>query len=177
MRVISGTARGTVLFAPKGLNTRPTSDRMKEDLFNILGATVYGAGILDLFAGSGALGIEALSRGAQSAVFVDMETDGLIRKNLEKTRLVSGVVLRMDCLNFLKTTDDKGFHIILMDPPYNKGLANAAVSIIFERKLLAPGGILCSETAHGEEIETPYSLIKNKRYKLARLLFYKNDKG
>lgn len=123
MRVISGSKRGVRLGSPKGLSTRPTTDRIKESLFNILSPALYGCSFLDLFAGSGSIGIEALSRGAREAVFVDKNRQalGVIKENIEKTNFSDkATVLGMDCFAAVKLLKEKGmkFDIIFMDPPY-----------------------------------------------------------
>ena len=120
MRVITGKARGIVLKTPDGMLTRPTADRVKEALFSIIQFDIPAANVLDLFAGTGQLGIEALSRGAKSAVFVDERDDAckLVRENLKRTKLDNqGKVVRSDYLAFLKTTKET-FDIIFLDPPY-----------------------------------------------------------
>ncbi|HOY67620.1 MAG TPA: 16S rRNA (guanine(966)-N(2))-methyltransferase RsmD [Candidatus Ozemobacteraceae bacterium] len=125
MRVISGSAKGRQLKMPKGGKTRPAMDRVKSSLFSILAAWIPDCRFLDLFAGSGSLGIEALSRGAAFAGFVDMSTDCItaIRENLEMTRLADrGRTFRMDCLSFLRGRPLEPFDIVCIDPPYLKGL-------------------------------------------------------
>ena len=120
MRVITGKARGIQLKTPEGMLTRPTADRVKEALFSIINFDLPGAAVLDLFGGTGQLGIEALSRGAKSAVFVDAREDAcrLIRENLKRTKLEGqGKAVRSDYLDYLKRTREK-FDIILLDPPY-----------------------------------------------------------
>jgi len=125
MRVISGSAKGRQLKMPKGGKTRPAMDRVKSSLFSILAARIPDCRFLDLFAGSGSLGIEALSRGAAFAAFVDMSNDCItaIRENLEMTRLADrGKTFRMDCLSFLRGRPLEPFDIVCIDPPYLKGL-------------------------------------------------------
>ena len=120
MRVISGTAKGVSLKTPSGMETRPTTDRVKEAVFSIIQFHIPGARILDLFGGTGQLGIEGLSRGANSAVFVDRreEACALIRENLRRTKLEgSARVVRSDYQTYLKRTKEK-FDIIFLDPPY-----------------------------------------------------------
>ena len=125
MRVISGSARGHKLKAPEGLTTRPTTDRIKESLFNIIAGDLYQCKFLDLFSGSGAMGIEALSRGADKAVFVDKDRKSIsiINDNLKATRLDNKAqVLNCDvstAVSKLKSLNEK-FDIIFMDPPYGK---------------------------------------------------------
>src|ERR687887_1593707 len=98
MRIIAGERKGHTIFAPKGLDTRPTSDRVRENVYNIVAPWVEGARVLDLYAGSGAMGLEALSRGAQSAVFVETDPDAVraIERNLDKLRLTGARVVRVD---------------------------------------------------------------------------------
>lgn len=125
MRIISGSAKGRQLKMPKGGKTRPAMDRVKSSLFSILAARIPDCRFLDLFAGSGSLGIEALSRGAAYAAFVDMSNDCItaIRENLEMTRLAErGKAFRMDCLSFLRGKPLDPFDIVCIDPPYLKGL-------------------------------------------------------
>ena len=123
MRVIAGSAKGRRLFAPKGTETRPTSDRVKESLFNILGERVIGGAVLDLYAGSGALGIEALSRGAARAVFVDAEKAAIetIRRNVEGAGFSDrATIRRASAKTALRdlTADGERFDLIFLDPPY-----------------------------------------------------------
>lgn len=120
MRVITGKARGVLLKTPEGMLTRPTSDRVKEALFSIVNFDLPGANVLDLFAGTGQLGIEALSRGAKRAVFVDAREDAckIVRENLRRTKLENEAkVVRSDYLDYLRRCKEK-YDIILLDPPY-----------------------------------------------------------
>ena len=124
MRVISGIAKGVSLFSPQGIKIRPTSDFVKESLFNIIRDDVREAKFLDLFAGSGAIGIEALSRGAAAVTFADVSQKSvdLIKRNLEKTRLgAAAVVMKGDALLMPKKLAGQKFDIIFMDPPYFEG--------------------------------------------------------
>lgn len=168
MRVISGSARGRKLSAPDGLDTRPTTDRVKESIFNIISPYLPAANILDLFAGSGAMGIEALSRASQHAVFIEQNEKALkvIKKNLTDTRLVDRAeVIRSDAFSFLKRTKIK-FDIIFLDPPYNKGLLTAAIDEIHRFSLLADGGIIVAESEVGGELPdgSGFKLIKQSKY-------------
>ena len=169
MRVISGSARGLKLISPPGLDTRPTLDRVKEALFSMLTPVIRGAAVLDLFAGSGALGIEALSRGSESAVFVDnsREAEATVRKNLDnsrfadRARFVSG-----DALKFLSSCNDN-FDVIFMDPPYGGGLYEKVLILIAERGLLSPDGVISVEW--DEDIGEPcfpdcYVRSRDRRY-------------
>lgn len=156
MRIITGTARGCRLKTPKGEATRPTADRIKESLFNILGRRVEEARVLDLFAGTGALGLEALSRGAASALFVDERTASLIEENAAKTRLLEHAeVVRADALRVLARLGALGrsFDLIFCDPPYRRGLWEKALSSVDRGGLLTPDG--CMIVEHGTEEALP----------------------
>lgn len=178
MRVISGSARGTKLFAPAGLNTRPTADRIKESLFNIIANDLYDICFLDLFSGSGAIGIEALSRGAVAAVFVDSSKDSIdtINRNLIKTRFSDkAVVIESDIGNALRRLFEqkRKFDIIFMDPPYNKALVNKALNYIVDFKLLNDGGYIIAEQSYDEEPPniSGLSVFKVKGYKVTKMTF------
>ena len=172
MRIITGSARGCRLKTPKGAEvTRPTADRVKESLFNILGQMVAGRKVLDIFAGTGNLGMEALSRGAESAVFVDKATAKLIAENLQLTRLSEkGTVRSGDVFAELsrQAAGRAEFSLIFCDPPYHKGLWQQALKQIDACDgLMAENGILVVE--HGaEENEIPalsrLQLVHNRRY-------------
>ena len=132
MRVITGTARGRVLRTLEGEDVRPTTDRVKEAVFSIIQFEIEGRRVLDLFAGSGQLGIEALSRGAASATFVDMSKDSLsaVKYNLEHTKLGDNAkVVQTDALSFLKLTKDK-FDIVFLDPPYASSLVTDSMKLL-----------------------------------------------
>ena len=147
MRVVSGLAKGTQLKTPDGLDTRPTTDRIKEAMFSIIQFDLPGAKILDLFGGTGQLGIEALSRGASSAVFIDASPVAckLIRENLKRTKLErNATVLQNDYEKFLKTTAEK-FDIILLDPPYAEKFLENALNLITEIDILQRNGIIVTE--------------------------------
>ncbi|MCL1878874.1 MAG: 16S rRNA (guanine(966)-N(2))-methyltransferase RsmD [Defluviitaleaceae bacterium] len=151
MRVIAGNARRTVLVAPDGQNTRPTADRAKEGLFNILAPRIRGARFLDTFCGSGAIGVEALSRGASQAVFVDCSQAAIraVRSNLSKTRLSeSAVVLETSAKNAIArlAAQNQQFDIIFIDPPYGSGFLQQTLAQISQSKLLTESGIIIAET-------------------------------
>ena len=171
MRVITGKARGVVLKTPDGMLTRPTSDRVKEALFSILNFDVPGANVLDLFAGTGQLGIEALSRGAKYAVFVDERDDAckLIKENLRRSKLSeSATVIRGDSLAYLKSTTQK-FDIILLDPPYARDLLENSLKLISEIDILQSGGIIATERPIGKELLCGFDgLIRSKDYKYGK---------
>ena len=147
MRVVAGSARGTVLKTPEGMLTRPTADRVKEAVFSILHFDVQEALVLDLFGGTGQLGIEALSRGAKRAVFVDHQQKAceLIQENLRRTRFSERAsVVRGDYLEYLKRTREQ-FDIILLDPPYAENFLENALNCIAEIDILRDNGIIVTE--------------------------------
>ncbi len=171
MRVITGKARGVQLKTPEGMLTRPTGDRVKEALFSIINFDIPGAKVLDLFGGTGQLGIEALSRGAESAVFVDAreEACGLIRENLRRTKL-EGRVVRADYLEYLSRCREK-FSIIFLDPPYAEVFLENALKRISEIDILQSGGIIVAERPLGKEL--PWELegyTRSKDYKYGKTL-------
>lgn len=154
MRVITGLAKGTQLKAPAGETTRPTSERSKEAMFSMIQFEVEGRRVLDLFAGSGQLGIEALSRGAKSAVFVDQSAPAVqvIQSNLQKTKLQEkSAVFGKDGFSFLQGTTEK-FDLVFLDPPYAAGAIPKALSGLLERDLLLPGAILLCESADPDDV-------------------------
>ena len=156
MRVITGTARGRKLREPANMDIRPTTDQVKEALFNILQWDMEGRKVLDLFAGTGQLGIEALSRGAASCLFLDesKEAVDIIKDNVERCGFTNAKILRTDSLGYLRSGEK--FDIILIDPPYGKGLEQKAVERIEEFDILSPGGIMSIETRR----ETPSPMIR-----------------
>lgn len=145
MRVITGSARGRRLRTLEGMNVRPTTDKVKEAMFSAIQFQLPGAQVLDLFAGSGQLGIEALSRGAAHGVFVDQSSRSIavVRENLETTGFtdVSAVVLKSQ-MDFLRTTDQR-FDIAFLDPPYGKGILEETLPVLSE--YMNPGGIVICE--------------------------------
>lgn len=178
MRVISGSARGLRLEAPEGLNTRPTTDRIKESLFNIINYDLQGINFLDLFSGSGGIGIEALSRGAKFAVFVDgaVESIKIIEKNLSFTRLGDKAeVIRADVINALTSLSKRNlcFDIIFMDPPYNNDLYNNTLKVIFDNKLLTKEGFIIAEQSLEDELPVCEGLevFRVKEYKTTKMTF------
>jgi len=180
MRVITGKARGVALKTPEGLETRPTTDRVKEALFSIIQFEIPGMAVLDLFGGTGQLGIEALSRGAKSAVFVDAGDAAcrLIKENLRRTKLEKQAkVVRADYLQFLKTTREK-FNIILLDPPYAEVFLENALICITEIDILQTGGIIVCERPVGKELPWDFSgFTRSKDYKYGKTLItiYRKD--
>ena len=180
MRVISGKARGVVLKTPDGMQTRPTADRVKEALFSILQFDLPGTKVLDLFGGTGQLGIEAISRGAKSAVFVDAGDVPckLIRENLRRAKMENeGRVVRADYLQFLSQCHET-FDIIFLDPPYAEVFLENAIKKISEIDILQSGGIIVSE----RPVEKPLNLeiggfTRSKDYKYGKTLLtlYRKD--
>ncbi len=173
MRVITGKARGVQLKTPAGMLTRPTADRVKEALFSIINFDIPGAAVLDLFGGTGQLGIEALSRGAKSATFVDQreEACAIIRENLRRTRLEKeGKVVRADYLAYLGRCREQ-YDIIFLDPPYAEVFLENALKTIGEIDILRSGGIIVAERPLGKEL--PWDLpgyTRSKDYKYGKIL-------
>lgn len=180
MRVITGKARGVALKTPDGMLTRPTTDRVKEALFSIIQFEIPGAEVLDLFGGTGQLGIEALSRGAKRAVFVDAREDAcrLIRENLKRTRLERDAnVIRADYMEYLKRCREK-FQIIFLDPPYAEVFLENAIKTITEIDILQSGGIIIAERPVGKELpwDFPgYTRSKDYKYGKTLLTLYRKD--
>ena len=168
MRVITGKARGVQLKTPDGMTTRPTTDRVKEALFSIIQFDIPTARVLDLFGGTGQLGIEALSRGAATAVFVDAGEPAcrLIRENLKRTKLESDAkVIRADYLDYLKRCREK-FDIIFLDPPYAEVFLENALKSITEIDILQSGGIIVTERPVGKELPWDFEgFTRSKDYK------------
>ena len=169
VRVIAGAARGARLRAPKGLSTRPTADRVKEALFNILG-DVAGASVLDLFAGTGALGIEALSRGSSFAVFVERDgrTAQVIRGNLVHTKLEDrAAVVRAEVpVDPARLVRWSPFTLVFMDPPYDTGCIMPTLSWLCGSGLLADGALIALERSRMEEIASPPKNMRAVREKV-----------
>lgn len=171
MRVISGTARGKKLLSLEGLDTRPTTDRVKESMFNIVMPYVRGAKALDLFAGSGALGIEALSRGAAACTFVESGRDAadIIRKNLDGTHLSgSGKLIEGDVLAFLDRTKES-YSLIFLDPPYDGGFYEPVLTRIANHSLLDGDGVLVLEKRADAKISIPDGMELEKERKYGKI--------
>lgn len=175
MRVISGTARGNKLQTLEGLSTRPTADRIKESLFNILSPDLYDSVFLDLFAGSGAIGIEALSRGARQAVFAENNKDAakIIRANLAHTKMSDRAkVIEQEVPAAMRAISDTKFDIIFMDPPYGKGLIDLSLSEILKNELLFEHGKVICEAVAKEKINfSGWTLDRIKEYRTSQILF------
>ena len=165
MRVITGTARGRRLKELGGMETRPTTDRVKEGLFSALQFDIEGRRVLDLFAGTGQLGIECLSRGAASAVFVDRRADAvkLIRENLKLTELADRArVVAGDSMEFLKSLKER-FDIVLLDPPYAAGLLEPAIAHLTAFDILNPHGIIVAEHPAERSLQPPTAHYRVRR--------------
>ena len=180
MRVITGKARGIQLKTPQGMLTRPTADRVKEALFSIIRFDVANAWVLDLFGGTGQLGIEALSRGAASCTFVDQrkEAVALVRSNLklcqlsDKARVVQG-----EGLSFLSTVREP-FHLIFLDPPYKAELLENALKKIAEIDMLTENGIIICESPADKvlpELPQPYQKGREYRYGKIKITVYRKE--
>ncbi len=173
MRVISGKARGVNLKTPEGLQTRPTADRVKEAMFSILQFELPGARVLDLFGGTGQLGIEAISRGAHSAVFVDAGDAAckLIKENLKRTKLEDqGRVVRADYLQYLSACRET-FDMIFLDPPYAEVFLENALNRISEIDILQMNGIIVTErpVEKALDLELP-GFTRSKDYKYGKTI-------
>ena len=173
MRVITGKARGIQLKTPEGMATRPTTDRVKEAMFSILQFDLPSTRVLDLFGGTGQLGIEALSRGAKSAVFVDAAESAckLIQENLKKTKLAEDAkVVRSDYMEYLRRCKE-AFDIIFLDPPYAEVFLENSLNFISEIDILQTNGIIVTERPLGKELPWDYpGFTRSKDYKYGNTL-------
>ena len=172
MRIISGCARGTKLKAPKGMNSRPTADRIKESLFNMLGAILYDAAVLDIFSGTGALALESLSRGAACAVMVDASADSInaMRFNAEHTHLAEKcTIIKADVFAAIKKLhrQNKKFDIIFCDPPYHKELCLRALEALQQYPIMNDDALVIMEHALDDALPDEsgaLKLIRQRRY-------------
>ena len=165
MRVVAGRAKGIALKTPSGMLTRPTADRVKEAMFSIIQFDLPGASVLDLFGGTGQLGIEAVSRGANSATFVDNREDAcrLIRENLKRTGTEKeSRVVRMDYMDFLKRNREK-YDIVLLDPPYAEEYLENSLKMITEIDILQSGGIIIAERPLGKDLSLDFEGFERSR--------------
>ncbi|MGN0981903.1 MAG: 16S rRNA (guanine(966)-N(2))-methyltransferase RsmD [Candidatus Limivicinus sp.] len=174
MRVISGSVRGRRLKTPENYDIRPTTDNVKESLFNIIQFDIEGRRVLDLFAGTGQLGIECLSRGADSVVFVDQSRDAvkIIKENLKACGL-SAPVLQQEALSYLRGCGS--FDLIFVDPPYDSGLYEPVLNSINSVDILSDGGIIVCESRRETfmpELAAPYHKRKEYRYGKVKLTLY-----
>lgn len=178
MRIIAGERRGAQLFAPKGMDTRPTQAKVKESLFNILQAEVPGARVLDLFAGSGSLALEALSRGAAFAVLVDADREAAacIRRNVDKLRFGDRTALyRCDWRQAVAQLEAEPFDLVFLDPPYRMTELDVICAALADAHRLAEDAVLALE--HRTGAHTPpderFSLIKERAYADTQIHFYR----
>lgn len=181
MRIISGKARGTKLYTLEGENTRPTLDRVKESLFNIIQNKIPSCVFLDLFAGSGSIGLEAISRGAEKAILCDKEKKAIeiIKKNVEKTHSEKQVELyQMSFEKLLETKLKEKIDIVYIDPPYKTKFATEALKIMLDKDLLKQETIIIIETDEEERIieeinKLSIEIIDQRKYGRANLIFLK----
>lgn len=167
MRIIAGKAKGMRLTSVPGMQTRPTADRVREALFSILGPAVAGSRFLDLYAGNGAVGLEALSRGAERVIWVEMNRGATrtIRTNVEKTGLTGGEIYTSTVERALAKLEDAGevFDYIFLDPPYDKGLVHKTLAALEHLSLLALGGEIIAESRKKEDAPPTMSKFVMKR--------------
>lgn len=178
MRVIAGKARSLRLKTIEGMETRPTTDRIKETLFNMISADLYGSTFLDLFAGSGGIGIEALSRGAGEAVFIEnnRKAADCILENLKFTRLEGGTVIKEDVSAALKRLAGKyRFDFVFMDPPYGQEWERKVLGELCTMDILADGAVIIVEASLDTDFsyaaELGYEIMKQKKYKTNQHVF------
>lgn len=170
MRIIAGEMRGRQLKAVEGIHTRPTSDKVKGAIFNVLGDKVLDSRVLDLFAGTGNLAIEALSRGSREVVLVEKNFDAyqIIRKNLEQLGVSEkSKLLFMDAFKFIRKYPDEVFNLIFLDPPYRQELILKVLQTLKEYSYLTPDGVIVAETAKDEEFTGdiyPFEIRKTGEY-------------
>lgn len=178
MRVITGSARGRKLKELQGTETRPTTDKVKESMFNIVQFDVEGRKVLDLFAGTGQLGIEALSRGAEQCAFVELrrEAAALIRENLEHCGFSDrSRVHQTDYLAFLSGCREK-FDLIFLDPPYGSGVLEKALETISKIDIVTENGIMICESAAEQvlpDLDAPYEKGREYRYGKIKITLYR----
>ena len=178
MRIITGSAKGTKLKTPRGMAVRPTGDRVKESLFNILGSRVIDARVLDLFAGTGNLGLEALSRGASHTTFVEQShvSIALIRENAALTKLQDHIrIVKGNVLTILNRLEGQ-FDLIFCDPPYNQALVSKVLIQLDQAAILADGGLLVIEYSQHEQVEEALNqlqLVRMERFGETCIGFWK----
>lgn len=183
MRVIGGSLKGKKLFSAKGLILRPTSDRVKESIFDILQDQFQGRNVLDLFAGTGALGIEALSRGARKAIFVEGSKRSLdaLRRNIEECRLNEhSEVLGREVQVAIKILEARGesFGLIFLDPPYGRGFARIVLEVLSGSSIVTPDTLVVAEHSLSEGIDSipPLKRIDLRKYGTTLVSFFRPEK-
>lgn len=184
MRVIAGIARSVPLITPKGLETRPTSDQIKETLFNMLQGYIEGSNFLDLYAGSGQIGIEALSRGAEFAAFVEKSDEAVkcIKANVDKTKFNDkSMILKLEVLSGIRALEleKKRFDIVFLDPPYNQGLEQGILTALVGSAILNDEVIIIVEASKNTDFSfvdyLGLKIVKDKIYKNNRHLFLRKN--
>ena len=184
MRVIAGIARSVPLITPRGLETRPTSDQIKETLFNMLQGYTEGANFLDLYAGSGQIGIEALSRGAEFAAFVEKSDEAVkcIKANVDKTKFADkSMIIKLEVLSGIRTLEleKKRFDIVFLDPPYNQGLEQGILTALVGSAILNDEVIIIVEASKITDFSfvdyLGLKIVKDKIYKNNRHLFLRKN--
>lgn len=181
MRIISGKARGTKLYTLEGLTTRPTLDRVKESIFNIIQNQIEGSIVLDLFAGSGAIGLEMISRGADRAILCDKSKQAIeiIKKNIEKTHMQEYIELyNLDFESCIEKVRDLKFDIIYLDPPYNTNYIAKSLKKIVELELVKQEGNIIVETDDEQRIlkeieKIKVKIVDKRKYGRATIIFLK----
>ena len=179
MRIITGSARGARLQAPAGQTTRPTAERTKEAVFSMLQGGIAGRRVLDLFAGSGQMALEALSRGAAGALLVDCDKAALaaMRANLLHTRLSDRAeIVAADAISYLRSYTGAPFHLVFLDPPYDKGLLPRCLSLLLSRGMLATGAVIVCEARDeaavfggDEALAAAFTVLRRARYGAAHI--------
>ncbi len=182
MRVIAGTARSLPLKTPEGMGTRPTTDRIKETLFNMLQPYIGGGVFVDAFSGSGGIGIEALSRGAKKAYFIENDRRAVkcIQENLQFTRLADqAVVLQQDAITAFSQIREETVDVIFMDPPYEKGLEKQVMEAVCHQSWLTEDTLIVIEAALATDFswvsELGFVITKEKRYKTNKHMFIRRN--
>ena len=178
MRIIAGDRKGHTIYAPKGRDTRPTSDRVRENVFNIIAPWVEGARVLDLYAGSGAMGLEALSRGAAGVVFVEADRDAVraIERNLDKLRLTGATVVRTEAMTGLaqEATAGRKYDLVLVDPPY--AMTDFDTLARYLPRVLADDGLAVLESAARTEPELAGLAVRTTRkYGSTRVTVFEHE--
>ena len=183
MRIISGKARGTKLYTLEGLTTRPTLDRVKESIFNIIQSKIQDSTVLDLFAGSGAIGLEMISRGAIKAILCDKSKDAIeiIEKNIEKTHMKDKVELyNLDFENCIDKVKTIKFDIIYLDPPYNTNYISKALNKIVDLDIVKQEGLIIVETDDEPRIlkeidKIKVKIVDKRKYGRATIIFLNKE--
>ena len=180
MRVVSGTARGCKLQPVPGMNTRPTTDRVKENVFNLIQEHIRGARVLDLFAGTGQLGIEALSRGAQHCDFVEHNKTAynIVYKNAQAARVADRAVLhRAEAEQFVSRAAKQGYDLIFLDPPYGGKILENALLQIERFDILSANGIIICESAVGDRFAHGFEVVRERRYGATMITVLRRQNG